>query len=171
MIDQSMSYLFDESQNTETYKIQLLRSISSLLQEIINEQGDNIQSKKTIFCSKTIPPISIENYLDRIIKYTKLETSTLILSLINIDKICELNSLQITKYNVHRLLLSSVVISIKINEDDFYSNSYYSKVTGVSLSEINNLEDEFLRKIRFKLWTDISLFLKYKRYLSKYIKE
>ena len=147
-----MSYLFDESQNTETYKIQLLRSISSLLQEIINEQGDNIQSKKTIFCSKTIPPISIENYLDRIIKYTKLETSTLILSLINIDKICEL-------------------ISIKINEDDFYSNSYYSKVTGVSLSEINNLEDEFLRKIRFKLWTDISLFLKYKRYLSKYIKE
>ena len=162
-----MSYLFDESQNTETYKIQLLRSISSLLQEIINEQGDNLQSKKTIFCSKTIPPISIENYLDRIIKYTKLETSTLILSLINIDKICELNSLQITKYNVHRLLQSSVVISIKINEDD----SYYSKVTGVSLSEINNLEDEFLRKIRFKLWTDISLFLKYKRYLSKYIKE
>ena len=157
-----------ESENTESFKNEILKSISSLLEEIVDEHVEKRDSKKTIFTTKTAPGISIENYLDRIIKYTKLETSTLILVLINIDRICEINSLKITKYNVHRLLLSSVVVSIKINEDDFYSNSYYSKVGGVTMSEINNLEDEFLRQIKFNLGTDISIFNKYKRYLEKY---
>lgn len=157
-----------EIENTDHQKKKILKTISSLLQEIVDEQGENKEQKKTIFTSKTAPGITLENYLDRIIKYTKLEISTLILVLINIDKICEINSLQITKYNVHRLLLCSALISIKINEDDFYSNSYYAKIGGISLSEINNLEDEFLRLIQFCLWTDINLFNKYKVYLEKY---
>ena len=155
----------DKLENSDKHKNKLLKSISSLLQEITEETQE---SKKTIFSSKTVTGISIENFLDRLIKYTKLESSTLILTLINIDRICEINSLQITKFNVHRLLLSSLIISIKINEDDFYSNSFYSKVGGVTLSEMNNLEDEFLRYIRFCLWTDINLFYKYKDYLEKY---
>ena len=171
MNDQVSRSSTNDSDSIDYVKKEMLKSIAGLLQEIIDEQGDKRDSKKTIFTAKSIPGITIENYLDRIIKYTKLETSTLILTLINIDKICEINSLQITKFNVHRLLLSSVLISIKFNEDDFYSNSYYARVGGVSLQEINNLEDEFLRMIKFCLWTEINLFNKYKVYLGKYEKE
>ena len=78
---------------------------------------------------------------------------------------------QFTNYNIHRLLLTVVLVSIKMNEDDFYSNAYYAKVGGVTLKEINNLEDDFLKMIKFRLWVDYSLFNKYKVYLSKYEKE
>ena len=171
MNDQTSRSSTNDSESIDYVKKEMLKSIAGLLQEIIDEQGEKREPKKTIFTAKSIPGITIENYLDRIIKYTKLETSTLILTLINIDKICEINSLQITRFNVHRLLLSSVLISIKFNEDDFYSNSYYARVGGVSLQEINNLEDEFLRMIKFCLWTEINLFNKYKVYLGKYEKE
>jgi len=129
------------------------------------------ESHKTLFYSKIIPGIDISSYLDRIIKYTKIESSTLILIFIYLDRICEKASIQMTKNNIHRLLLSSVIVAIKINEDDFYSNAFYAKVGGVSLQEINTLEDEFIRLIKFDLWTDFGLFNKYKVYLSKYDKE
>lgn len=58
--------------------------------------------------------------------------------------------------------------AIKYNEDDFYSNQYYSKVGGVTLQEINALEDEFLKMINFSLWIDKQEFDKYKVYLAQY---
>jgi hypothetical protein len=159
-----------DSETIDYLKKELLISISSILQEIVEEQHEFKETRRTIFYSKTVPGISIESYLDRMIKYTKMETSTLILILIYIDRICEYNSLVITRFNVHRLLLAAMIVSIKVNEDDFYSNSFYSKVGGVSLEEINNLENEFLKLIRYRLWTDYNLFNKYKVNLMKYDK-
>jgi hypothetical protein len=65
------------------------------------------------------------------------------------------------------MVLSSILIAIKYNEDDFYSNLYYSKVGGISISEINILENEFLKLIYFKLWIDLIEFDKYRIYLNK----
>lgn len=44
----------------------------------------------------------------------------------------------------NRFLLTSILVSIKYNDDDYYKNEYYAKVGGVTLSEINKLEEEFL---------------------------
>jgi hypothetical protein len=66
------------------------------------------------------------------------------------------------------LVLSAVLAAIKFNEDDFYSNQYYSKVGGVSLQEINGLESEFLKLIGFSLWIEIEEFEKYQVYLAQY---
>ena len=65
------------------------------------------------------------------------------------------------------MVLSSVLIAIKYNEDDYYSNLYYSKVGGISNSELNTLEYEFLKLIYFKLWIDMTEYEKYKIYLNK----
>ena len=86
----------------------LITSISSILTEIINE---NIGEEKLTlreqqitlpFFSKKIPNISIKSYLERILKYTKIADTTLILVLIYIDKLCEMNNFIITSNNVHR---------------------------------------------------------------------
>ena len=58
--------------------------------------------KKSIFNSKKAPPISLLDYLDRIIKYTKLEESTLLIALLYIDRFCELSELKLSELNVHR---------------------------------------------------------------------
>jgi len=67
-------------------------------------------------------------------------------------------------------LLTAALLAIKYNEDDFYSNTYYSKIGGVDLKEVNKLEEEFVKKIEFKFWIDDDLFNKYKNYLHLYKK-
>ena len=37
-----------------------------------------------------------------------------------------------------------MVLAIKYNEDDYYSNKYYAKVGGINLEEINTLEYNLL---------------------------
>jgi hypothetical protein len=65
-------------------------------------------------------------------------------------------------------MLTSILTAIKFNEDDFYSNTYYAKVGGITLQEINNLENEFLTLINFNLWIDYEIFQKYQNYLEQY---
>lgn len=61
-------------------------------------------------------------------------------------------------------------MSIKYNEDDYYSNSFYAKVGGVSLQEINSLEVEFMKMLKYTFFIDDELFNKYKQYLNTYEK-
>jgi hypothetical protein len=64
-----------------------------------------------------------------------------------------------------RLILAGVVVAIKYNEDDYFSNSFYAKVGGISLNEINVLETEFINLITFKLFIDEDIFKGYLKYL------
>ena len=122
---------------------------------------------KMIFSSKKIPKISISEYIQRIIEYTEIENSSLIMSLIYLDRIWK-KDIMITELNIHRFLLMSLIISIKINEDIIYDNNYYSKVAGISIKEFNQLESEFLKLINFKLYISEEEFLKYKFYLEHF---
>ena len=82
--------------------------ISEILDEIINEnaalinEDDNFESLINVFKCKKPPHISIKNYLKRLMKYSKIEPSTIIISLIYIDKICENSNIQLTNLNIHR---------------------------------------------------------------------
>ena len=86
----------------------ILKSINSILLEIINENTDSSKlsiieaQKSTFFFAKKIPSISIISYLERILKYTKMEESTLVMMLIYIDRLCELNNFLLTNNNIHR---------------------------------------------------------------------
>lgn len=86
----------------------IVNSISIILTEIINDNTSN-EKKELIeqqcnlpFFSKKIPNISIKTYLDRILKYTKMEDSSLVLVLLYIDKLCETNNFILTCNNIHR---------------------------------------------------------------------
>ena len=118
------------------------------------------------FISKKIPNVSIQNYLDRLAKYSKIENNTLLLVLIYIDRICELNKIRLNYFNIHKLILGGLLIAIKYNEDDYFSNTFYSKVGGVTQKEINNLEYEFLTLIDFNLYVSDELFIRYYDYIK-----
>jgi hypothetical protein len=97
----------------------MVKPVASLLNEIINDNTSglnttastptlNNNSSKTrnntkcIFSTKKPPSITIMSYLERIIKYTGIEESTLILTLIYIDRLCDMNNIQMTNLNIHR---------------------------------------------------------------------
>ena len=153
---------------------QISLSISTILEELLIQNSKLSYYKKKIyeqskmvFSSHKKPKISILDYINRIIKYTYVEKSSLIVSLIYLDRICQ-NDILITDYNIHRLLLISIIMSIKINEDQIFNNKYYAEVGGVSIKEFNSIESDFVNYINYYLFVTEEEFFKYKRFLENY---
>jgi hypothetical protein len=159
--------LINSSENSN-----LIEIISFSLLEIITKSKEKknykekIKSqKKSLFTSKKIPNISIGDYLARIKKFTNINDSTLIICLIYLDRYLKMNKIILTEFNVHRLFFSSLLIAIKYNEDYFYTNKFYSNVSGLKCSELNKLELKFSTEIKFDLFVDKNLYEKYKNNL------
>ena len=100
--------------------------ISDILEEIVkeneesNQDSDDDTPAMCVFSSKKPPKITINKYFKRIMKYSKPEPSTLIISLIYIDKLCENTNFVLNSHNIHRIILASLMLAIKYNEDDYY---------------------------------------------------
>ena len=147
-------------------KIQIVKSIISVLTELIEINQKNInqmnltQDDDDIFNSKSIPNISIYDYIIRIIEYSDVEENTLILSLIYIDIIAKIK--KITKYNIHKFLITSILIALKYNEDKIYKNDYYSQIGGINNEELMQLELNFLVLIDFNTHINNNTFELYK---------
>ena len=97
-------------------------------------------------------PISIDAYLERIFSYSKCEESSLVSSLIYLDRISSDGNVLLTPYNIHRILFTSVLVAIKYNEDRIYKMKYYASIAGVSEKELRILESVFLSLVRFNLY-------------------
>ncbi len=150
-------------------KIQITKSIISVLTELIEKNQKNINNNNLnfdddIFNSKSIPNISTYDYMLRIVEYSNLEENTLILSLIYIDKIARIK--KITKYNIYKYLITSVLIALKYNEDEIYNNNYYSQIGGINYEELMELELNFLVLIDFNVYINNKTFEQYKSALQ-----
>jgi len=168
-----------KSKESKESKEMAAQAISYILNEIINDNESTsikkavskevlVRENEDIFKGNKIPVISIENFLKRIIKYTSLEESTLIMSLIYIDRYCELTSLRLNKLNIHRLIIIAIQMAIKINEDDIYANSFYAKVGGITVEEFNFLELGFTKGIEYNFFVKEDIYEKYQAYLDKF---
>jgi hypothetical protein len=151
----------------------IIISISKLLKLVleenkkINDYNQKIISQsKMIFSSYSIPKISIYDYLIRIKNYCLIETSTLICSLIYIDRIFENWGIILTYYNIHRILFAAILSSIKYNEDIFYDNKYYAEVFGVKSKELKLIEYSFMRLLNFNLFILEEQYSKYENYIE-----
>lgn len=159
--------LINSSENSNLIEIisfSLLEKITKN-KEIKNYKEKIKSQKKSLFTSKKIPNISIGDYLARIKKFTNINDSTLIICLIYLDRYLKINKIILTEFNVHRLFFSSLLIAIKYNEDYFYTNKFYSNVSGLKCSELNKLELKFSTEIKFDLFVDKNLYEKYKNNL------
>ena len=144
-------------------------SISSVISEIVSKNSDADYNPDDPFATEHISKVTIEYYIERIKKYTGLENSTLIISLIYADRFCSMSGLILQPHNVHRILLACVLMAIKYNEDTFYANDYYAKVGGIT--QINELEYYIIKLLNFNLFVQRDLFEQYVRYLSHYLKK
>ena len=139
----------------------IIEKVSELLQDICddNKNDTNLFYKPLeCFYSRRIPLISIQEYLEYIYKYTKVNSSTIILTLIYIDRICNMNKFKISYYNIQKLILAAMILAIKYNEDEINSFKFYIK-------EICTLEFNFLSLINYNLYVTDELFHKYSDYI------
>jgi hypothetical protein len=61
-----------------------------------------------------------------------------------------------------------MLLAIKYNEDDYYSNQYYARVGGVSLTELNELEYNLLILLEFDIFVDDDVYTKYENQLKDF---
>jgi len=152
-------------------KSHLVKILSHVLNELCNQEyPSNIKGNIcTSFDSIDPPPIKLTCYLKRIATFTRCSEESLILSLIYIDRLITNpeRKFLVTALNVHRLILSSVLVAVKFYDDWYYDNVFFSKVGGVSSKELNILETEFLFLINFDLSVDSEMFLRYNKRLMR----
>ena len=143
----------------------LIKIISELLTDICEESKSNLESniiKIKPFISKKIPPISIEEYIERLLKHSKVFNEIIIIILIYLDTICAKHKINFNYYNIHKFILAAFIVAVKFHEDDnIYSINFYAKLGGVTVKEALNLEYEFLTLIDFKLFIHQRLYNKY----------
>ncbi|KAF8694017.1 hypothetical protein AX14_002194 [Amanita brunnescens Koide BX004] len=117
-----------------------------------NDQIPLSPESLTRFHSRSAPSISILDYLKRIIKYTNIEKSCLLVILCYIDRICARMPLfTLSSLTCHRFVITAIAVSSKGLCDVFCTNSLYAKVGGISVTELNVLEREFLAAIEWQL--------------------
>ena len=153
---------------------EIIITISSILEKIIEENHkiENYekimeeQSTLSFFCIEK-PNVTIKNYLKRINYHLYLEESTLIISIILIDRICNISKIILNEYNIHRIILSSIFISLKFNEDKNFSHKFYSLIVGVFMDELQDLEIQFLKLINYKIFVSDKIYYKYWYYLKE----
>ncbi|CAD8212765.1 unnamed protein product [Paramecium octaurelia] len=141
-----------------TLESRLVKGISGFLEQLI-EQSEGLDVKDSLFHSQKVPSITLENYMSRILRYTKCSEECLIIAFIYLGRIQELNQeLQLNRQSAHRLLLIAIVLAIKYQDDDIFKNEYYAKVGGITMWELNDMEEQFLELLDYKLFVQQDLY-------------
>ncbi|CAL0302867.1 unnamed protein product [Lupinus luteus] len=134
----------------------IITFLSSLLNRVAESNDLNqqqlIHQKISVFHGLTRPTITIQSYLERIFKYANCSPSCFIVAYVYLDRFTQRQpSLSINSFNVHRLLITSVMVAAKFMDDIYYNNAYYAKVGGITTIEMNFLEVDFLFGLGFHL--------------------
>lgn len=97
--------------------------------------------------------IGILDFCQRVRKYSNCSASCFVLAVMYIDRLIhkKRTNIVINSLTIHRLIIVSVVCSIKMWDDKFYPNSFYAKVGGLAISELNRLEAFFLFALNFDM--------------------
>lgn len=118
-------------------------------------ENNHIQSPQLlkIFNLVSRPPISIEEFLLRIMTYSPLVSALLYLHsaymLFNLSVL--FNVVPLNHFNVYRLILGSIRCLTKCLEDIFQRQKLFATVGGVSLKDLFKIEVGFLYLVKFKL--------------------
>ncbi|EFJ42348.1 cyclin [Volvox carteri f. nagariensis] len=156
----------------------LLKLITAALESNVerNEQEERLTSstvgsqhmmptgKLTVFHGLRPPPIGLQAYVERVAKYTKCSPVCFVMSMVYMDLLGQRDPDMLpSPLNVHRLLLSGVMLAAKLTDDHYFNNAFYGRVGGVSVQEMNRLELEMLRLLDYRLhvpWEELRAVLK-----------
>ena len=150
----------------------LVNEITNVIINMIIRQNksDKRSNITNCFSAQISSDITVSIYIERLIMLFKIEGSTLIHSLIYLDRVCKMGNFKLSLKNFHLCFLTSLVIATKFNEDKNFKNNYYAKVGGITLEKLNRLEKIFLVTIDYSLFVMKEEFNHYSNYFSNSIK-
>lgn len=104
------------------------------------------------FYSKNEPPISVNQYLQRLHQFCPMSTAVYLATSLYIHRLAvEERAIPVTRRNAHRLVLAGLRVAMKALEDLSYPHTKIAKVGGVSEVELARLEISFCFLAGFEL--------------------
>jgi len=149
-------------------RVKLVNVLSDVLNRLCQRNDRFIVNPTAVtrFHALRAPQITVKSYIDRIAKYSNCSEECFVLALIYIDRLIKRNgNFLVNSLNVHRLIITSIMLAAKFFDDQYFNNAYFGKVGGVSCKEINLLEIEFVFMINFNLYVETDLFETYNKRL------
>jgi hypothetical protein len=135
--------------------------------ELLNDVPEIIPSYDdlTVYDAAFKPVYNIQKYVRRVYLYMIDEMATMRAVFHYMALFRTKTGIAITLYNAHRVFLAAAMAAHKFWDDDCLSNKKISKIGGVSLYELNIIEEDFLRRIHYELYlfrpvTDNDVFVK-----------
>lgn len=131
----------------------IVRKLATVVSHVVAKNQDIVVAQGSPFVAPALPPISVADYLDRMLTYMHCSTECFVVASVLITRLeeCSQDPSLITPASVHRLLLASVVVAAKMQDDLYMSNTHYAAVGGVSLAEMNALERCLVSSLGFDL--------------------
>lgn len=144
----------------------IARVLSTVLGRLVTANDRHAQRtgespQITKFHALRAPSITIADYVERIFRYASCSSECFVLALIYIDRIIKRQGFVLNSLNVHRIVITSVMLSAKFFDDHYFKNGFYAKIGGVPCNEMNILEVEFLFLINFSLHVAPETYLQY----------
>lgn len=120
---------------------------------------------------KEIPQLTIPDFLNHLYKHLHCSPSVYICMVVLLDRYLAAAKPHVTlnEGTIRALVLVASVIAIKYEEDDYYTNSYYAHVGGMSLAELNVLERLMLGSLQFSVHISESEYFRYANYALNHI--
>jgi hypothetical protein len=119
-----------------TYPVKDTIKLLTALLEKITKTNDRLRLETgsdnyTCFHARSIPSISIHAYFTRILKYCPCANECLLALLVYFDQMTESakKPFHIDSFNIHRLIITGLMISSKLYSDVFFTNTRYAKVS------------------------------------------
>ncbi|EOA21544.1 hypothetical protein CARUB_v10001951mg [Capsella rubella] len=159
--------IHDQEPMAEIILPNVITAMASQLQRVSEMNDDESRpfekhQRISAFSALTKPTISIKSYMQRIFKYANCSDSCYVVAYIYLDRFIQKQPfLPIDSRNVHRLIITSVLISAKFMDDLCYNNAYYAKIGGITTEEMNLLEVDFLFGVGFQLNVTCSAYNEY----------
>lgn len=122
----------------------------------------------TVFHGNKAPDINSADYLERIRTYGGCSACCFVLGLQYVERLQQIDpAYKLNSFNMHRLVVTGIMVAAKFVDDFYFSNNYWSKVAGISFAELNGLELELLFLLNFSLHTTRSQYDEYVAQLKR----
>ena len=133
--------------------MRLIDSLTKYINCTITEHDElKIPIHSKVYYRKSTPILSIEKYINILLKLVKLDNSSgVILSIIVIFNRIK-KTVTISKKTVHRVFLISLILASKIYEDEHCQNIFWARLHSQKLDTINNLEIHTLKLLDFNFF-------------------
>eukprot|EP00826_Nyctotherus_ovalis_P043193 TRINITY_DN4521_c0_g1_i3.p1 TRINITY_DN4521_c0_g1~~TRINITY_DN4521_c0_g1_i3.p1 ORF type:complete len:111 (+),score=13.36 TRINITY_DN4521_c0_g1_i3:72-404(+) len=92
----------------------------------------------------------------------------LVCIIVYVDRFINAKKIYLTLHEMHRVILAASLLAMKFYFDDPYNNKTFSRIGGITLEELNELEANFLIEIDYNLAICKREYKRYEKALVSY---